>query len=84
MLSEGPDAAEIVSVAPRSEVSVTFLPGTGVPVVSTTTTVIVTGVLPLAMTELAPALTVDCPGSGLVTVIDPEHTAGRVPLEALR
>ena len=57
--SEAPEAAEIVSVAPRLEARVTVLPETGLELASLSVTVIVEVVLPSATTEAGLALTVD-------------------------
>ena len=56
---EAPEAAEIVSVAPRLEASVTVLPETGFEFTSFRVTVTVEVVLPSATTEVGLALTVD-------------------------
>ena len=57
--SDAPEAAEIVSVAPRLEASVTVLPETGFEFASFKVTVIVEVVLPSATTEAGLELTVD-------------------------
>ena len=57
--SEGPEAAEIVSVAPRLEASITVLPGTGWLLASLSVTVTVEVVLPSAVTEDGEAETVE-------------------------
>ena len=56
---EGPEAAEIVSVGPRSEASVTVLPATGLPLASFRVTVIVDVLTPFAGTEAGLADTVE-------------------------
>jgi hypothetical protein len=56
---EGPEAGEIVSVAPRLEASVTVLPETGLLLASLSVTVIVEVVEPSAVTELGEAPTVE-------------------------
>ena len=60
-LLELPDAAEIVSVAPRLDVSVTVFPDTPLPFASFKVTVMVDVLLPSADTEVGDALTVDVP-----------------------
>ena len=57
--SEAPEAAEIVSVAPRLEARVTVLPETGFEFASLRVTVTVEVVLPSARTEVGLATTVD-------------------------
>src|SRR5437868_13978577 len=57
---EVPDAAEIVSVPPRLEDSVTVLPATGLLFASRSVTVMVEIVLPSAVTPVGLAATVDC------------------------
>jgi hypothetical protein len=74
---ELPEAAEIVSAAPRLEASVTVLPETGLPLASFSVTVIVEVVAPSAATVFGVADTVDCaavtaPGFTVVIVVEPE------------
>ena len=61
---EDPEAAEIVSVAPRLEASVTVLPETGALVRVNRVTVTVDVATPLAVTDVGEALTVEWVGSG--------------------
>ena len=61
---EGPEAAEIVSVAPRLEASVTVLPGTGVLLPVKRMTVIVDVVMPSAGIGVGKAVTVELVGLG--------------------
>ena len=56
---DGPDAAEIVSVAPRLEARVTVLPTTGAELASSKVTVMVEVVTPSAVTEVGEATTVE-------------------------
>ena len=63
--SEAPEAAEIVSVAPRLEARVTVFPATGLELASLSVTVIVEVVLPSATTEAGLALTVDWAAVGV-------------------
>ena len=57
--SEAPEAAEMVSVAPRLEASVTVLPETGLEFASLRVTVIVEVLTPSDSTEVGLATTVD-------------------------
>ena len=57
---ERPEAAEIVSVAPRLEASVTVLPATAFPYASRSVTVTVDVVEPSATIEAGEAATSDC------------------------
>ena len=59
--SEGPEAAEMVSAAPRLEASVTVLPATGLLLASFKFTVIVEAVTPSAVTDVGDAVTVETP-----------------------
>jgi hypothetical protein len=61
---EAPEAAEIVSVDPRLEASVTVLPGTGALVRVNRVTVTVDVETPLAVTEVGDAVIVEWVGSG--------------------
>ena len=56
---EGPEAAEIVSVVPRLEASVTVLPEMGALVRVKRVTVMVDEAAPLAVTEVGDAVTVE-------------------------
>ena len=56
---ESPDAAEIVSAAPRLDASVTVFPTTGFVFPSSSVTVIVEGVMPSAINEFGDAVTVE-------------------------
>ena len=56
---EVPEGAEMVSVAPREEVSVTFFPETGFELRSLRVTVMVEAVDPFAATEIGLAVTDD-------------------------
>ena len=57
---EAPEAAEIVSVAPRLDARVTVFPETGFPFTSFRVTVMVEVAVPFATTEVGEAATVDC------------------------
>jgi hypothetical protein len=69
---EAPDAAEIVSTAPRLEARVTVLPATGLPLASCKLTVMVEVVEPSAGIEFGAAATVEVPAftgpAGAVTL----------------
>jgi hypothetical protein len=58
-VSDAPDAAEIVSVAPRLEVSVTVSPETGLPFASSRVTVSVEVLVPSAIGDAGEATKVD-------------------------
>ena len=68
--SEAPEAAEIVSVAPRLEARVTVFPVIGFELASLSVTVIVEVVLPSAVIEVGLATTVETAGlTGPIGVI---------------
>jgi hypothetical protein len=67
--SDGPEAAEIVSLAPRLEARVTVLPATGLLAAFFKVTVMVEVVTPSAATEVGEAVTVELAALGPVVKI---------------
>ena len=82
----GPDAAEIVSVAPRLDERVTVFPETGLESASFNVTVIIEVLLPSAITDAGLELTVDCAavtGPGTKVTVPPDFETGVAMLRVL-